>query len=185
MDCRSLNKRYTGAGSRRSSGIPPDVSKYMAEIGRRAADKLAGSAALLHTWPGILVPQGREGSTRNGFAQGCQLAINPITLKTPRCEMAWLGRSVPVQHEEPNDDDQSYRCDNHVCNHLRSPHSESLLRDQFERIAIVLHPQFEHGAILVVVTQVTWRCGCGHRQICRAEGALAINACNRVIGSYC
>ena len=35
-----------------------------------AADKLAGSAALLHTWPGIVVPQGRDGSTRNGFAQG-------------------------------------------------------------------------------------------------------------------
>jgi hypothetical protein len=36
VDRRSLNKRYTGAGSRRSSGIPPtDVSKYMAEIGRR------------------------------------------------------------------------------------------------------------------------------------------------------
>ena len=91
--------------------------------------------------------------------------------KPSMSEMAWLGRSVPVQHEEPKDDDQSYRCDNHVCNHLRSPHSESLLRDQFERIAIVLHPpNSSMGPSLMVVTQVTWRCGCGHRQICRAEG---------------
>jgi len=60
VDCRSLNKRYTGAGSRRSSGIPPQTCPSIWLKSAGAADKLAGSAALLHTWPDIVVPQGRS-----------------------------------------------------------------------------------------------------------------------------
>jgi len=45
-----------------------------------------------------------------------EAAVFPATL-------TWVapGRPVPVQHEEPNDDEQSYRCDNHVCDHLGQP----------------------------------------------------------------